>query len=471
MKKYWIFAITGLLISVFSTGQVPYLMNYQAVLRDSVGNQLQNQPVDLRISIIKASMQGEVVFSEIHPVVTTDMGLINLKIGAGNALSGALNDVEWDSDVFFLDIAFDLEGSGTFQDLGTTQLVSVPYAFFAQTSAQSDDDWSITENALISKEGLNVAVGLDDPVEKLHVKGNIKTEDTLKFKGLTFPGYSESIPGQILIGPKDIKIGFAYDNLGNILIGNSHYGKTVFDLTMTGTGNVGIGTDVFHETTTASQNVCLGMYSGYNLSEGSRNIFVGSSAGEHIEIGMGNICLGEQSGNGRNGNGNIFCGNRAGYSWNGGGNDNIMLGRYAGYAWAAENSQNIFIGYGAGYEVSSSYNIFIGPKNTGRWSEGAKNIFLGYETGQNYTGSNTLLIDNKNDNTAPFIKGDMENDHLEINAQLTVEGVATADEINLKSLINLNELSTFPASPQEGDLIYMNDTIRFFTGTVWRNLW
>lgn len=446
-------------------------MNYQAVLRDSLGNPMQNQTVELKISILKGNIQGEPVFSETHPVVTTDLGVINMQIGAGNIVSGSLNEVEWGSDVYFMNVAFDLEGSGTFQDLGTTQLVSVPYALFAQKAAQSDDDWVTTEVALISKEGLNVAVGLDDPVEKLHVNGNIKTEDTLKFKGLTVPGYSESIPGQILVGPKDIKIGFAYDNYGNILIGNSQFGKTVFDLSITGTGNVGIGTDVFHETTTASQNVCLGMYSGYNLTSGGENIFIGSSAGEHIDDGYRNICLGSQSGNGRKGSGNIFLGNRAGYAWNGGGSNNIILGNYAGFAYSAENSGNIFIGNNAGYEVTTDNNIFIGPDNTGRWSTGTKNIFLGYETGQNFSGSNTLLIDNKNDNVTPFIRGDMENDQLEINAQLTVEGAATADEINLKSLINLNELTAYPNSPQEGDLIYMNDTIRFYTGSSWRNLW
>jgi hypothetical protein len=294
--------------------------------------------------------------------------------------------------------------------------------------------------------------------------GSIKTSDTIKFDGsLSY--------GQLLIESGDIKLGYNQSSYGNILLGNSLYGKTIFDLDMTGGGNIGIGTDVFHETTTANANICLGMYSGYNLTTGSNNLFFGSSAGEHISVGNFNICLGNQSGNGRNGEKNIFIGDRAGYAWGGSGSENIMIGNGSGYLYGASNSGNVFIGNNAGYEVAENDNIFIGPLNTGRNSSGTKNIFLGYEVGKNFIGSSFLLIDHENDNVAPFIKGDMENDELEINADLTVKGSASMEDVSIQQLMNLSELIDFPLNPSEGDLIYLNDTIRFYNGATWRNLW
>jgi hypothetical protein len=353
--------------------------------------------------------------------------------------------------------------------MGTTQLLSVPYALFAGDVAGRG--WIFSDTNLINQNAGNVGIGLDEPREKLDVAGNILTRDTLKFPGRYYPNFDVYNYGQMMIDSSDIKIGYKYDNLGNILIGNSHYGKTIFDLNITGTRNIGIGTDVFHETTTGNSNVCLGLYSGYNISSGSGNIFIGESAGEHISIGNGNICLGHQSGNGRNGGSNVFFGNRAGYSVNGSGGDNIMMGSYSGYLVHAGNSRCIFLGRYSGYNTNDDDNVYIGPDGTGSNASGSKNIFFGYKVGQNWVGSNTLLIDNKNDNASPFIKGDMENDSLEINAELIVNGAIQQESANIQSTLNLQELTEFPLNPVEGDMIYLSDTLRFFNGATWRNLW
>jgi len=65
----------------------------------------------------------------------------------------------------------------------------------------------------------------------------------------------------------------------------------------------------------------------------------------------------------------------------------------------------------------------------------------------------------------------MEYDILEINADLSVNGVSEHESVSIENILNLNELSEFPIAPQEGDLIYLNDTIRFYNGTFWKNLW
>lgn len=447
-----------------ANSQTPLVFKYQTVVRGPDGITLSDQNIGLRFTIIKGGISGDTVFIETHDAITSSIGIVNLEIGNGITLQGELNTIDWGSSIFFLGVELDIDNSGNFELMGTSQLISVPYALFAENVANYDDDWYISGDDLYSGTYGNVGVGISSPVEKLHVNGSIKTNDTIKFDGgLNY--------GQLLIESGDIKLGYNHDSYGNILLGNSLYGKTVFDLTMTGGGNVGIGTDVFHETTTGNSNICMGMYSGYNLTTGNSNIFLGPSAGEHISIGNYNLCFGNQSGNGRNGQKNIFIGDRAGYAWNGSGSDNIMIGNGSGYLYGASNSKNIFIGNNAGYEVEEDENIFIGPLNTGRNSSGTKNIFLGNEVGQNFIGNSYLIIDHENNNTAPFIKGDMENDELEVNANLRVNGTSSAEKVSIQNVMNLSEIVDFPENPVDGDLIYLNDTLRFYNGVSWKNLW
>lgn len=456
-------------LSQTSWSQTPQAFKYQTVVRNIDGSLMVDTSIHFRFSILKESFNGDSVYVENHLLMTSSLGLVHAQIGAGNVVSGSFDSINWGASEYFLKTEIKFSDTEEYLIMGISQLLSVPYALFAENVANADEDWSITGDDILNVNSGYVAIGLANPEEKLHVSGNIKTEDTLKFKGSANPGFLN--PGQILIGHKDIKIGYQSDNFGNILIGNSLYGKTVFDIGLTGNGNIGIGTDVFNETTTGYSNVCIGMYSGYNLSTGNNNVFVGPSAGEHMETGTFNVCLGNQTGNGRNGNRNIFMGDRAGYAWNGEGNDNIMMGYYAGFKFNSTNSNNIFLGAYAGYDVNSSYNVFIGPYGTGRSSVGEDNIFIGRDVGRYFVGDDFLLIDNRHDENAPFIKGDMENDVLEINADVNIKGASEHESISIDNVLNLNELLEFPTSPQEGDLIYLNDTLRFYNGTSWKNLW
>ena len=450
-----------------SYAQSPGYFKYQAIIRDTSGVSLKNQPVVMKVEILKNNENGVVVYAETHSDTTNNHGLVVFEVGSGLLVFGEFSLISWGNNNYFLRTSLDISGGGTFEVMGVSQLLSVPYALYSMESADGSK-WAFSDDTLFYNLG-NVGIGTSSPLQKLHINGNLMVDDTL-----VFPGYSNqsfNSRGQILIGERDILMGYQNDNYGNILIGNSLYGKTVFDLQMTGNGNVGIGTDVFHETTSGASNVCVGVFTGYNLSTGGNNVFLGESAGEHISTANHTVCMGYQSGNGRQGDNNIFIGNRSGYAWSGGGSDNVMIGNSPGFKYNSTNSNCIFIGKFAGYNVADDNNVFIGPFETGRDALGTKNIFIGYKVGKGWNGSNTLLIDDKNDNISPFIKGDMENDILEINAEVTVNGNIQSESININSVMNLNEIIEFPISPDNGDLIYLNDTIRFYNGVEWRNLW
>lgn len=110
--------------------QAPEAFQYQAVVRDSDGNIRADADVTIGIRILQGSSDGTEVYSEEHDVTTSSNGLVNLMIGKGNT-SDMLSSIDWSNNPFFIEISVD--GSV----MGTSQLLSVPYAKFADKSADS----------------------------------------------------------------------------------------------------------------------------------------------------------------------------------------------------------------------------------------------------------------------------------------------------------------------------------------------
>lgn len=133
MKRFLIVAM--LLIAILSQGftQVPGAFNYQAVVRNISGEVISNQNVSFRISILENSTSGNVVYSETHKAQTNNFGLVNLKVGKGTRVSGNFNPAGWGSASHFIKVEFDATGGSNYTLLGTSELLSVPYAFHAQT--------------------------------------------------------------------------------------------------------------------------------------------------------------------------------------------------------------------------------------------------------------------------------------------------------------------------------------------------
>lgn len=108
--------------------QVPQEMNYQAVIRDGNGNPLPGgDNVSIQFIIHDLSADGDTVFIEEQSALTDPYGGIAVQIGANANL--AL--VNWASGAKFLQVSMDITGGTNYVDMGTTQLISVPYALFA----------------------------------------------------------------------------------------------------------------------------------------------------------------------------------------------------------------------------------------------------------------------------------------------------------------------------------------------------
>lgn len=138
MKKITLsFSMLAIVIMVIS--QTPQSFKYQAVARDNSGNLIQDQSVAFRIGILYGAISGTLVYQETHLTTTNTYGLANLEIGAGTVLFGVFTDIDWSSGQMFMKIELDPAGGTSFLDMGTTQLLSVPYALHSRTGEKFPD--------------------------------------------------------------------------------------------------------------------------------------------------------------------------------------------------------------------------------------------------------------------------------------------------------------------------------------------
>jgi len=161
------------------TAQAPRYFNYQAIIRDAGGQPINNQTIGLKISILKGSTDGRSVFTETHFIKTNTYGLVNLAIGSGTIEEGNFSTINWGNDNYFVKIEVDENGGSNFQVMGTAQLLSVPYALYAETSGNGSgnrgiDSWTTASgNTYVTEVNDNVGIGTTEPAKKLEVYQNV----------------------------------------------------------------------------------------------------------------------------------------------------------------------------------------------------------------------------------------------------------------------------------------------------------
>lgn len=155
MKKLFAIIIAVISIIGFVSGQTPQAFKYQAVARDLSGNILSDRNVSFRISILQASASGTAVYSEKHNRTTNSFGLVDLEIGNGSAPTGTFSTIDWASNLYFLKVEMDPNGGSSYQLMGTSQLLSVPYSLQSKKADEVADN-SVT-NTKIANNAVTVA--------------------------------------------------------------------------------------------------------------------------------------------------------------------------------------------------------------------------------------------------------------------------------------------------------------------------
>jgi hypothetical protein len=130
MKKI-VLSIGLVMAFIAAQAQSPSRFNYQGIARSGTGQPLITQSLSLRISILDGSATGTTVYQERHTATTNAYGLYNVSIGGGTVISGTIGSVNWASGDKYIKVELDPAGGTAYTDLGTSQLLSVPYAMYA----------------------------------------------------------------------------------------------------------------------------------------------------------------------------------------------------------------------------------------------------------------------------------------------------------------------------------------------------
>ena len=156
-----IITIFTLLVSLFTFAQVPQGISYQAIALNSAGLPIVSSNVGIRLSVLDNSPSGTNLYTETQTKTTNSQGLFNLVIGQGTPTSGVFSGINWGTNSKFLKVELDVAGGTNYVLVGTTQLLSVPYALASDSLITSPGE-GIT---LVSPNGTPYQVTVNDSGE------------------------------------------------------------------------------------------------------------------------------------------------------------------------------------------------------------------------------------------------------------------------------------------------------------------
>jgi uncharacterized protein (TIGR02145 family) len=129
IKKQLFSFFLSFLIPSFLLAQVPQGIPYQAVIRDNAGAPLVNTPILVRFTLHQNTTDGAIEYQETQSATTNAFGVINTQFGTGTPTQGTFAGIVWSNTSKFIQVEAN-DGNG-YLDMGTQQMMSVPYAMYA----------------------------------------------------------------------------------------------------------------------------------------------------------------------------------------------------------------------------------------------------------------------------------------------------------------------------------------------------
>ena len=175
---FWVTFVFGI-INVYA--QVPQKFSYQTIIRNYKNTLVSNSLIGMRISIISGSATGTAVYSETHSVTSNENGLATIEIGAGKSTAGTFSEINWATGIYFIKTEIDPSGGKNYTIVGTSQLLSVPYAL-----SSGDNKWETSTSDISKLDNINnvnsgnTGIGISNPQYKLHI-GN--SQNSVRFEG------------------------------------------------------------------------------------------------------------------------------------------------------------------------------------------------------------------------------------------------------------------------------------------------
>ena len=137
MKKFYPLLCLAIASLTQLQAQAPQGFNYQATVRNSAGDLILNANVYFKFNIIQGSQTADPAYSEDHTLLTDDLGQVFLVIGQGTPTTGVFSEIDWSVGNYYL--AIELDTGNGYMAMGTTQLLSVPYAMYSNNSGSSNE--------------------------------------------------------------------------------------------------------------------------------------------------------------------------------------------------------------------------------------------------------------------------------------------------------------------------------------------
>jgi len=207
MKKNILSAIVFAALSFSAFAQSPEAFKYQAVVRNTSQTVIPNQVVGMQLSVLQGSTTGNIVYQETFSPTSNAYGLVNLEIGTGTIVSGTFVAIDWSAGPYFIETAMDATGGTNYVVMGTSQLLSVPYALYSKTAQNVTNDMVNDADSVIGNE-YNTTVALNGT--------NLETTDG---------------GGTIIT------------DLSSLVVPDTLWGATGNNVYNLNTGNIGIGTN------------------------------------------------------------------------------------------------------------------------------------------------------------------------------------------------------------------------------------
>lgn len=174
MTKRLLGILFFMFFAAFGYAQAPQGFSYQAVVRNSTGAILSATPLTIRYSIREAAVSGPVLYRETHSVTTSSAGLFSAQVGMGVPISGSFSSINWSIGIFFLQVEFAIADSTSFSEVGTHQLLSVPYTLHAGSVKLSVSN---TGDTLYSGNGCYVIVPGISASNCMYLTDTVPTRD------------------------------------------------------------------------------------------------------------------------------------------------------------------------------------------------------------------------------------------------------------------------------------------------------
>jgi len=386
MSKHasWIIALTGLMICSMNfivLSQAPPSFKYQAVVRDKTGQVLASQDISLQISILQSTTNGPEIYREVHSVTTSELGLVNIEVGRGKSISGSMAAIDWGGECHFLRIEMDPSGGTNFELMGISELLSVPYALYAEKSGsgmrEADLDWEVIGNDVVTGHGGsypagNVGIGNNSPGTLLYAAKNMG-EPTITIRNIGGGGGATYSMVDDLSGA-DWKFkattygGFKirdHANSMDVLVfepnsaANSIYIKSG--------GNVGVGTATPHASAKLEVNSNNAGFLPPRLTTTERNNIAGPAAGLVI-YNRDEQCLNVYNGTG----------------W-------VSSGGATGWSLTGNSGTDPIVNF-LGTTDNQPLKFRVNNATAGEINQTTNNTFLGLHSGGNSTGTNNTAM-------------------------------------------------------------------------------